>query len=359
MTEADTLGPKIADALAQWPRQQRIAFPDLRAWSANELRHASGQLSAALLSLGVAAGDRVMVQAHKSAEALALFIAVAGVGAVLVPLHMDATIGDVEALMDDAQPSTLVAPQTTLVGLARKLRRSRVRTALTLEEDGSGTLRELASTQQAARTPVPSRPSDPVLIVYERERAVPGGVVFSQSALWRQGDIAASLLALAETDVVAHGLECWWTPPSLALLLAVFRAGPRLAWHTSASLEADTSGAATVAILERPQAHLVQHARLVLAPAEAGAGAATARFLSLPETGIYAVAPAQGPARIAPLLQARAVDGRLAITDACLFSGYWRRAEESRTALPPDGSFQTDIRVTTAPDGTLELASQP
>lgn len=356
------LGLKIARALAASSGDHLFSFADGRAWSGRDALAASGQKAAALLSLGIATGDRVMVQAHKSAEALALYLAIVNIGAIFTPVPLGTSTADVESFIDDAQPTVLVAPEKSLAQLARKLRMSRVRAALSLEADGTGTLLDLASRQQPARTAVLSRLHDPCLIRYGQAVGLPGGVIFSQAALIRQGEIAAALCALEPHDSILHGLHRWWEPASLAFLLAGLFAGTPLAWMRSDEI-ANTPAfqtQASVAILDGQCALVPDTARLILAPdGAAGAPASAMRFLVLPETGLYAVRPEGGPGHLLPTLQVRALGGMLSIHDACLFSGYWRRATASRNAFADDGSFTTSIPIAPGPDGLLLLTPQP
>jgi len=68
----------------------------------------SGRLASALVALGVEPGDRVAVQAEKSVEALALYLAVVRAGAVYLPLNMAYTRAEVSYFVGDAEPRLLV-----------------------------------------------------------------------------------------------------------------------------------------------------------------------------------------------------------------------------------------------------------
>src|SRR6476646_8200783 len=55
----------------------------------------AGRMANAMASNGVRAGDRVAVQAEKSPEAIALFLACARLGAVYLPLNTAYTLAEV------------------------------------------------------------------------------------------------------------------------------------------------------------------------------------------------------------------------------------------------------------------------
>ena len=77
-------------------------------WTYRDLDAVSGRMAHALQRLGVSPGDRVAVQAQKSAELLALHVACARVGAVYLPLNPAYTGSEVAALLDDAEPSLVI-----------------------------------------------------------------------------------------------------------------------------------------------------------------------------------------------------------------------------------------------------------
>ncbi|MCY3618423.1 MAG: AMP-binding protein [Acidimicrobiaceae bacterium] len=74
-----------------------------------------------LRSLGVAAGDRVVVQLPKSVDAVALYLGILRLGAVHVPLNTAYTPAEVEWFVADAEPAAVVHDAGSL---ARGLHRS-------------------------------------------------------------------------------------------------------------------------------------------------------------------------------------------------------------------------------------------
>jgi malonyl-CoA/methylmalonyl-CoA synthetase len=82
-------------------------------WTYADLVRISGRMAHALQRLGVTPGDRVAVQAAKSAHLIALHVACARAGAVYLPLNPAYTDHEVAALVADAEPSVLIRRDET------------------------------------------------------------------------------------------------------------------------------------------------------------------------------------------------------------------------------------------------------
>ncbi len=83
-----------------------------------DVDHRSACMATALRDLGVAVGDRVVVQVDKSTDNVALYLACLRIGAVFLPLNTAYTPGEVEYFVDDAAPALVVARPGTLGALA-------------------------------------------------------------------------------------------------------------------------------------------------------------------------------------------------------------------------------------------------
>ena len=77
-------------------------------WTYGDLDRASGRFAAVLRARGVEPGDRVLVQAAKSAEAVALYLGVLRCGGVYVPLNTAYTEREVAFFVADAGPRVIV-----------------------------------------------------------------------------------------------------------------------------------------------------------------------------------------------------------------------------------------------------------
>ena len=97
----------LADALVAPLEMRRDAVliqPDGRELSGAALHRLSGRIANVLKEAGVQPGDRVAMQAEKSAEALALYLACLRTGALFLPLNTAYTITELDYFLGDAEP---------------------------------------------------------------------------------------------------------------------------------------------------------------------------------------------------------------------------------------------------------------
>lgn len=90
------------------PTRVALSIPDQRDWTYQDLERLSSKISHRLVELDVKPGDRVAVQSPKSAELIALNIALARVGAVYVPINDAYTAAEVSQLVLDSLPNLIV-----------------------------------------------------------------------------------------------------------------------------------------------------------------------------------------------------------------------------------------------------------
>ncbi len=82
------------------------------AWTYGDLDRGSARFASALRRRGVRPGDRVLVQAPKSLQAVALYLGVLRTGAVYVPLNTACTDREVAFFVSDASPRVVVHGET-------------------------------------------------------------------------------------------------------------------------------------------------------------------------------------------------------------------------------------------------------
>ena len=89
-----------------------------------DLIEITGRMAHRLVALGAKSGDRVAVQAEKSAESLLLFLATLRIGAVYLPLNPAYTLAEVRYFVEDAEPAVLVCrskDEAAMAGMAAEL----------------------------------------------------------------------------------------------------------------------------------------------------------------------------------------------------------------------------------------------
>lgn len=167
-----------------------------------ELPQLVGRYRAALASLGVKRGDRVMVKADNSPQFAFTYLAVLASGAIFVPMNTAYTAAEVALLIEDAEPVLLVHAATTPVPEpSGEVARA------TLNADGSGSLVELAEASTPDLAVEPVEASDLAAILFTS-----GTTGRPKGAMLTHGNLASNVAALFDTwrfssdDIILHAL---------------------------------------------------------------------------------------------------------------------------------------------------------
>ena len=125
-----------------------------------ELLDQVARAAAALKSLGVKPGDRVMAQVEKSLANVFLYLATLKIGAVYNPLNSAYTPAELEYFIGDAEPTVIVASAERIAEIEPAAAAHKVRSLLTMAPDGSGSFSELAAGQRPLRRTATREPDD-------------------------------------------------------------------------------------------------------------------------------------------------------------------------------------------------------
>jgi len=103
---------RFARSFAQFA--DRVFIEDgVRSWTYGEVEREAGRLVTRLRELGLAPGERLLVQTDKSVETLILYVACLRAGAIYLPLNVDYTEAELEYFVADAEPVLAVCrPQS-------------------------------------------------------------------------------------------------------------------------------------------------------------------------------------------------------------------------------------------------------
>lgn len=354
-------------------------------WTHGALREVVARTAGGLARHGIGRGDRVLLRLGNSADFPILFFAANALGAVPVPTSPQLAPAEVAAILADLEPA--------LVCLGP---------GLALPPTSVPVLDQAAITALRSGDPLPfaaTDPEDPAFMVYTSGTSGgPKGVVHAQRAAWARRMMWDGWYGLTASDRVLHAGAFNWTytlgagltDPWARGATALIYAGPpdRHVWPRLAAAHGATIFAAVPGVyrqmLDAPDLG-VGFARLrhglsageALPEAVAGAwSAATGRpiyeALGMSEISTYiSFSPGAPPVphragrpqpgrRVAILPETgsdpvpRGEDGLLAVarSDPGLMLGYWKRPEETASALR-DGWFVTGDRARMEADGTI------
>ncbi|MBM3595613.1 MAG: AMP-binding protein, partial [Alphaproteobacteria bacterium] len=169
-----------------------------RTFTYAEIEALSARLATRLCELGVAPGERVLVQTAKSVETLALYFAVVRTGAIYLPLNTDYTEAELDYFAGDATPVLAVCREgdEALFALIGK---------------GGVTVTTLAtlfnSLPDEADPPASRAPDDIVAILYTSgTTGKPKGATLTQRNLAANGETLIELWRFTEEDRLIHAL---------------------------------------------------------------------------------------------------------------------------------------------------------
>jgi malonyl-CoA/methylmalonyl-CoA synthetase len=179
------------------PEAPFLVGPDGSELSYQRLDERTAALAARLVELGVVPGDRVAVQAEKSADGLLLYLATLRAGAVHLPLNPAYTLAEVRYFLEDSGPALFVGDPSRSAG---------ARQGLTLERLVEG------ATQGGGFEDVPREPGDLAAILYTS-----GTTGRSKGAMLTHSNLASNAETLREAwrftaaDRLLHALPIFHT----------------------------------------------------------------------------------------------------------------------------------------------------
>ncbi|MEL6206784.1 MAG: malonyl-CoA synthase [Pseudomonadota bacterium] len=199
------------------PSLSYSAFVDLAAQIAHILQRA-----------GLEPGGRVVVQAPKCAEMVALYAATIQAGGVFLPLNTAYKRDEVDYFVTDARPQILVCDPKS-VGLLGDIAERVGARVLTLDAEGRGTLTADVARMPAAFETVPRGPDDLAALLYTS-----GTTGRSKGAMLTHDNLLSNALTLTEhwritaADTLIHALPIFHTHGLFVALNTSLVAGARV-----------------------------------------------------------------------------------------------------------------------------------
>jgi len=360
----------------------------------------SARLAGMLKGLGVAKGDRVIVQVHKSAEAVALYLACLRAGAIYIPLNTAHTPAEVGYFLGDAEPRLFVCAPDAHRALMPEIEKAKVPHTLTLGADGRGSLAEAARDARPDEEVADCAADDVAAILYTS-----GTTGRSKGAMLTHANLSSNALSLHRIwgwvpgDVLLHALPIFHVHGLFVALHCALLNGSKVFFldRFDAATVLDLLPRSTVMmgvptfytrLLEEPglERDACASMRLFIAGSAPLLPETFARFetvtghrilerYGMTEAGMITSNPYDG-ARVAgtvgyplPDVFARVADedgtqlphgqpGVLEIKGPNVFAGYWRMPEKTAEEFRPDGYFVTGDVATIDSDGRVSIVGR-
>ena len=356
-------------------------------YSYGDLERQTARYAAFLVGLGLAKGDRVLVQVEKSPQALFLCLACFRAGLIYLPLNPAYRKNEVQYVLSDAEPKAVVCgPETSVQSLLQSktmMRELGIERVETLDGDGGGSLVEKSRQTEANFEMTPCQGNDLAAILYTS-----GTTGRSKGAMISHRNLAANDLALQEywqwtaTDVLLHALPVYHVHGLFIACHCALLSGARMVFLNK--FDARTvigymprstifMGVPTyyTRLLEEPGfgRDVCSNIRLFISGSAPLLEQTYAAFrertgheilerYGMTETGVNTSNPVNGP-RIAgtvgqplPGVTVRLVDGtgkpvpcgevgELQVKGDHVVAGYWRKPDETAEAFTADGFLKT------------------
>jgi malonyl-CoA/methylmalonyl-CoA synthetase len=360
-----------------------------------------GRAAAALKSLGVKPGDRVMAQVDKSLANVFLYLATLKVGAVFNPLNSAYTPAELEYFISDAEPAVIVATAKRIAEIGRAAAANKVRSLLTMAADGSGSFMELAATQKPLRATVKREGDDLAALIYTS-----GTTGRSKGAMITHRNVGSNAVTLhtywgfRPDDVLLHALPIFHVHGLFVALHTALLNASRILWLAKFDLEEImrllprstiimgvptfytrllTSQAFGKRQCRKLRLVISGSAPLLAETHEEFTKRTGHRILErygMTEAGMITSNPWEGGKRVPgtvgyplPKIAVRIVGeggrpvpagdiGVLEVKGPNVFKGYWRNPEKTKEEFRKDGYFVSGDLATMAEDGRITIVGR-
>lgn len=170
----------------------------------------AAQIAHVLQNNGVSPGDRIVVQAPKLADTIALYAASVQAGAVYLPLNTAYTLAELDYFISDAQPAMIVCDSEDEAEIEKLAVRSGAK-LLTLGGGTSGLSQE-ADTQPCDFETVERAPDDLAALLYTSGTTGRSkGAMLSHRNLLSNAQALVDLWGITNTDRLVHALPIFHT----------------------------------------------------------------------------------------------------------------------------------------------------
>ncbi len=170
----------------------------------------TAQIAHVLQNCGVSPGDRIVVQAPKLADTIALYAASVQAGAVYLPLNTTYTMAELDYFISDAQPALIVCDSNDKVEFEQLATRSGAK-LLTLGGENSSLSRE-ADAQPCVFETVDRAPEDLAALLYTSGTTGRSkGAMLSHRNLLSNAQALVDMWGITDADRLIHALPIFHT----------------------------------------------------------------------------------------------------------------------------------------------------
>lgn len=198
----------------------------------------AAQMAHVLASQGVEPGDRVVVQAPKLADTLALYAGALQAGAVYMPLNTAYTQAELSYFVTDASPKLIVCDDANQDAI-NELGQDVGANVLTLSIGQAGSLSDKADTMPTEFEMVERGPDDLAALLYTSGTTGRSkGAMLSHKNLLSNAEVLTDLWKITQEDRLIHALPIFHTHGLFVAMNTCLLAGAEVRLMTSFSLEA-------------------------------------------------------------------------------------------------------------------------
>ncbi|MBX2868249.1 MAG: malonyl-CoA synthase [Acidiferrobacterales bacterium] len=164
-----------------------------------------------LIDKGLQPGDRLALQAGKSWQSLAIYLATVKAGGVFLPLNSAYTVNEISYFLDDAKPKHFVC-DPAVSGEFESITQSAGCELISINADGSGELSDTVSNFSGQFVAIPRSPDDLAAILYTSGTTGRSkGAMLSHKNLWSNAKTLCDVWRFSSQDTLLHALPVFHT----------------------------------------------------------------------------------------------------------------------------------------------------
>ena len=388
----------VAATIDSSPDSIVLETDDGRTYTRADLARESARFARMMSDAGAVPGDRIAVQVEKSPASLFLYLGCLRAGLVYLPLNTAYQRGELSYFLEDAQPGIVVCkPQS--FELMREISAGHAQ-VFTLDEDGRGSLVDLAAALPGEFVTVDSEPDDLAVIIYTSGTTGRSkGAMVTHRNLLANARVLVDYWGFSARDVLLHALPVFHIHGLFVANHCALLSGAKLLWHRKFDAKPVLRDLARATVMMGVPTFYTRllaepgfnrdacaNVRLFISGSaplqldtfrefQARTGQSILERYGMSEAGMICSNPLQGERRGGsvgyplPGVSVRVADdhdrplhcgeiGGIQIKGENVFAGYWRMPEKTREEFTVDGYFRTGDVGTFAADGYVSIVGR-